>query len=93
MEAPDTDTARKRNLARAVVTVAQRLGNTPTICRTCYVHPAIVDAYLDGVTIQTLCERVDDELADRGDELPPDEAAVLDFLRQRLQTSGLSDGK
>ena len=37
----------KRNVARAIETVAKRLGNTPAICRKCYVHPAVVEAYVD----------------------------------------------
>jgi len=37
----------RRNLTGAIKTVAQRLGNTPAICRTCYVHPAVVTAYMD----------------------------------------------
>ena len=37
----------KRNVARAIETVAKRLGNTPAICRKCYVHPAVVEAYFE----------------------------------------------
>jgi DNA topoisomerase-1 len=32
----------------AVKRVAEHLGNTPAICRKCYVHPAVIDAFLDG---------------------------------------------
>jgi DNA topoisomerase-1 len=38
----------KRNVARAVVQVAARLGNTPSVCRKNYIHPAIVARYLRG---------------------------------------------
>jgi DNA topoisomerase-1 len=38
----------KHNLVCAIRAVAERLGNTPAVCRKCYVHPAIIDAYLDG---------------------------------------------
>lgn len=38
----------KRNIGEAVATVANRLGNTPAICRKCYIHPRIIDAYLSG---------------------------------------------
>jgi DNA topoisomerase I len=38
----------KRNLAAAIETVARQLGNTTAVCRKCYVHPAVMDAYLDG---------------------------------------------
>ncbi len=46
-EAVDSDAAAKRNVRAAVEQVAQRLGNTPTICRKCYVHPKLVETYLD----------------------------------------------
>src|SRR5919206_1040709 len=38
----------KKNLVKAVKEVANRLGNTPTVCRSCYIHPAVLDAYLKG---------------------------------------------
>jgi DNA topoisomerase-1 len=41
----------KRNIVRAVEAVAQRLGNTRSVCRKSYIHPAIFDAYLRGETI------------------------------------------
>ena len=41
----------KRNVNDAIAGAADKLGNTPAICRKCYVHPAVIDAYMDGVTI------------------------------------------
>jgi DNA topoisomerase-1 len=43
-----------RNIVRAIESVAKRLGNTKAVCRKCYIHPAILDAYMDGMTIETL---------------------------------------
>ena len=42
----------KRNVVSAIESVARRLGNTKAVCRKCYIHPAVIDAYLDGATIQ-----------------------------------------
>lgn len=42
---------RKRQVAEALKIVAMRLGNTPTVCRACYVHPIIIDAYLENGTL------------------------------------------
>jgi DNA topoisomerase I len=42
----------KRKIVRAIAEVAARLGNTPAISRKSYVHPAVVDAYLEGATIE-----------------------------------------
>jgi DNA topoisomerase-1 len=52
----DTEAKRKRAVVRAVEKVAKHLGNTPAICRRCYIHPAIFDGYLDGTLLTTLTE-------------------------------------
>jgi DNA topoisomerase I len=46
--APRTGTGARRSIARALESVARELGNTPAVCRKCYVHPAVVDCYLEG---------------------------------------------
>lgn len=83
-EAFDSKTQAKKNVVRAIEAVAERLGNTQAICRKCYVHPAVIDAYLDGTLLHTLKERAEKELAESLTELRPEEAAVLAFLRYRL---------
>jgi len=47
----ESEAERKRQVAEAMKIVAARLGNTPTVCRTCYVHPVIVEAYLENGTL------------------------------------------
>jgi len=44
----DSQTQARRNLAMAIEGVARQLGNTQAVCRKCYVHPGVIDAYLDG---------------------------------------------
>ncbi len=39
-------TQEKKQLVAAIRAVAERLGNTPTVCRKCYVHPVVVEAFL-----------------------------------------------
>jgi DNA topoisomerase I len=80
-------TEAKKNVARAIEHVAERLGNTPSICRKCYVHPAVLDAYIDGSLVATLAQRAED-LREPGNSLDADEAAVLGFLQQRLAAAG-----
>src|SRR5687768_10171672 len=41
----------KKNIVRAVRHVAEQLGNTPTVCRSSYIHPAVLKAYQSGVTL------------------------------------------
>jgi DNA topoisomerase-1 len=80
----DSETQAKKNIVRAIEAVSQRLGNTPTICRKCYVHPAVIDSYLEGTMIDTLQQRAEREMVDSLGDLRPEEAAVLALLQQRL---------
>ena len=84
-EAFDSKTQARRNIVRAIEEVAKRLGNTRTVCRKCYVHPAVLDAYLDGTLLETLRQRVEKELTGSLGKLRPEEAAVLAFLEERLR--------
>jgi DNA topoisomerase-1 len=81
----DSDTQARKNIVRAIETVAARLGNTPAICRKCYVHPAIIDAYLDGATLAALLASTEGQLTDALHALQPEEAAVVALLQARLQ--------
>lgn len=85
-EAFDTEAGAKKNIVQAIESVAARLGNTATICRKCYVHPAVIDAYLEGDTAQSIMQRANRELADNLKDLPPEEAAVLILLHHRLES-------
>jgi DNA topoisomerase-1 len=84
LSAFDTKAAGKKNIVEAVKSVSKRLGNTPTVCRKCYVHPQIFDAYLDGHVVQTLQQRAENELRESLSSLSSEEAAVLILLRDRL---------
>lgn len=83
----DTQTQAKRNVLRAIEAVAERLGNTPAICRKCYVHPMLLDAYMDGALLQTLHQRAQEQWNSSVSKLRPEEAAVLALLRKRLAQS------
>jgi DNA topoisomerase-1 len=54
----ETKKQAKANLKTAISAVARLLGNTRAICRKCYVHPAIVEAYLHGRQIAGLGEAI-----------------------------------
>ena len=82
MGATDTKTEQKRNITEAVKIAAGRLGNTPTICRKCYVHPAVVEAYEDGSLLASEIGRHERNLIDPEDGLTREEAEVLAFLRR-----------
>jgi DNA topoisomerase-1 len=79
-DAPRETSARKCKsvISRAIERVASHLGNTPTVCRTCYIHPYVIESYADGTLPAKLASarrRV------RG--LSPDENAVLGLLEER----------
>lgn len=74
----------KRNIRAAMEKVAARLGNTPTICRKCYVHPEVLNAYLDGALLRELKPIDGREQARREKGIMPQEPAVLALLRRRL---------
>jgi DNA topoisomerase-1 len=87
----DTAAQAKRNLRAAVENVAARLGNTPTICRKCYVHPEVLTSYLDGSLLLKIKKAVERELRDELSELQPEEAAVLAMLRDASPQKPLAD--
>jgi DNA topoisomerase I len=83
-ESFDTKAAAKRNITRAIEHVSNHLGNTVAVCRKSYIHPAILDSYLDGSLLEFLKGRVEEALREELEGLSGEEAAVLAFLQQRL---------
>ncbi len=81
MGIPESGTHGKKNVAHAVKSVASQLGNTPTVCRTSYIHPAIIDAYLDGSLRRNWNSMDEEALAVMFPELNRDELLVLSLLR------------
>jgi DNA topoisomerase-1 len=71
----------KRNIVAAIESVAKRLGNTRAVCRKCYIHPAILDAYLDGATIAAINARA--RMTERA-TLSVHERAVVTMITARL---------
>ena len=80
----DNEAKAKKNIRAAIETVASRLGNTPTICRKCYVHPEVFTSYLEGQLLLEIRDEVESELRDNLSGLKPEEAAVLTLLAARL---------
>ena len=79
-------TEARRQVVEAVAAVAQRLGNTPAVCRKCYVHPAVVDAFLAGEL-----EALPPTRARKG--LRREEVALLYFLEHIASTKGTGEKK
>ena len=77
-EPGETKASRKRAISGAMKEVAEFLGNTPTLARSSYVDPRVVDAYEQGSTIAGTTRRRYDKADDRQAAL---ERAVLRLLR------------
>jgi DNA topoisomerase I len=85
----ETKTQSKMNLRRAFEAVGSKLGNTPTICRTCYVHPEVVACYLEGALPKV---QADERNGARGSGLPREERVVLRVLERRLARRSRQQG-
>jgi DNA topoisomerase-1 len=85
----DSQAKAKKNLLHAVEKVSKLLGNTPAMCRKCYIHPAVFDGYLDGSLAEALKQRaeatLEPEAASRNG-LTAEEVAVVAFLSRSLDS-------
>jgi DNA topoisomerase I len=81
----DSATAAKYNVRMAIETVASKLGNTPAICRKCYVHPEVLAAYNDGKLAKLLKRAPGKTLKRAFAALPKEEAATLLLLHIRTR--------
>jgi DNA topoisomerase-1 len=78
----ETKTEAKENIVHAIEVAAQHLGNTPAICRKCYVHPEIIDAYLNGTLLNAQHHQKEKIRQQSLQGLRPEELSVLAFLEQ-----------
>jgi DNA topoisomerase-1 len=78
---PQSEREAKKNLVLACKLVSSELGNTPSVCRSAYVHPSVMERYAQGKTIAPLMRDTP-----RDDEQPgryyPEEAALMRFLEK-----------
>jgi DNA topoisomerase I len=81
-----SSTQAKRNIVKAVEAVAGLLGNTPAVCRKCYLHPAIIEAYIDRTLLRTLGRGAlkPRSLSSPARDLNRTEMMILALLRRRL---------
>jgi DNA topoisomerase-1 len=80
----DTERAARRNVVEAVRQTAASLGNTPAVARRSYVHPEVLEAYLDGSIGEALVSVAEEQEAPPQGTTPEEEDAVVALLRERL---------
>lgn len=83
-EPTDTETQLKKNIVEAIKSVAQRLGNTPAVCRKCYIHPAVLDAYLTGAMASLLSD-FNPSTPTHPHALRPEEHALMHLLQKHIE--------
>lgn len=79
----ETKTQINKNIVRVVKTVAAHLGNTPSVCRGSYIHPAVLEAYEQGVTIHEFQPRTKRQIHKIEPEYLPEEVALLKLLENQ----------
>ena len=77
-------TQAKKNVVAAIKEVASQLGNTPSVCRKCYVHPAVLEAYMGGMSKAEAKHEIDREIAQHEHALRDEEQSLMSLLQQRL---------
>ncbi len=77
---PQSEAAAKRTIKACVGDVSERLGNTAAVCRKCYIHPAVIDAYTEG----RLARRFKHKGRKIRGGLEPEEAALLALLKSHV---------
>lgn len=77
----------RHNVVEAVRLTAGRLGNTPAVARQSYIHPAILEAYLDGAIGGALLEAAEEQVSPPATPDPAEEAEVVALLKRRLRAS------
>jgi DNA topoisomerase I len=81
----DSQNQAKKNVVQAINAVAERLGNTPSVCRKCYVHPAVIESYMGGTMVKAFEEQIRREVANSKHALRQEERDLLHLLQHKAR--------
>lgn len=86
LEEGDSRARLKKNVLRTIEQVAAKLGNTPSVCRKCYIHPGILTGYLDGTLREAFARQAETLMDGKKDTstLSADEALMVGYLTRLL---------
>ncbi|MBV8632252.1 MAG: DNA topoisomerase IB [Silvibacterium sp.] len=87
-EAFQSETQAKKNIVAAIKCVAERLGNTPAVCRKCYVHPAVLECYLSGAMARLFEKRARQNSEELKHALRAEEETLMRLLRNGYRSGG-----
>jgi len=82
----ESATQAKKNVVEAIKRVAEQLGNTPAVCRKCYVHPAVLECYMSGELVKVL-EAAEKKVAKNHHALREEEMQLMFLLEKRLKAA------
>ncbi len=81
----ESQTQAKKNVIQAIKTVAERLGNTPSVCRKCYIHPAVLEHYFSGAMLEAVETEVAAQVDRQLKDLRAEEFALLTLLAKKVK--------
>lgn len=84
----DDEKQAKKNVVNAVRSVAERLGNTPSVCRGCYIHPDVIETYMKGRSLEEYRPRSRRRIKRQQPDYTVEEAALLKLLRSNGRGNG-----
>ena len=73
----------KKNILNAVKKVAEHLGNTPTVCRSSYIHPTVLKSYESGITLDEFSEKKSRKVKRIQAEYEPEEIALMKLFKSK----------
>ncbi len=82
---PTSAAAAKRHISSMVKQVSTHLGNTPSVCRKCYIHPAVMEAFAEGRVLGRIMKSIDGKAGVA--DLLPEEKALIRFLKKEWQSA------
>ena len=85
MDPYESQTQAKKNVIEAIKTVAERLGNTPSVCRKCYIHPAVLEHYFSGAMLEAIKTEVAEQVDRQLHNLRDEEFALLRLLARKVE--------
>jgi DNA topoisomerase-1 len=77
----------KKNILNAVKKVAEQLGNTPTVCRSSYIHPTVLKSYESGITLDAFNEKNKRRVKRTQADYEPEEIALMRLFQIKNQTN------
>ncbi|HZP81456.1 MAG TPA: hypothetical protein VFB21_07455 [Chthonomonadaceae bacterium] len=88
---PEDEKQAKNNILQAIRQVAERLGNTPTVCRNCYIHPVVFERYRQGITLEDFRRKAERAIRRCQPAYEPEELALLKlFHAETPETADLN---